>query len=219
MVEFVLDLEKPVRCTKAQVYVTSRIATVAARDVSVLVSLDTVSIDVQTVLAFGGIGGVAIGFAGRLIISNFFGGFMVYVIRPFTVDERIRSVKGEESKGTVEDIIWYLTRVRTWDKRSKYIPNSRFSALILENGSRMVWSRHKDVPVLPRIIAKLTKLLTLHTESDPRQYRIAYVDGFSEYSIIIWFLRYTKNVFSYYFRRVQLEILLKARDIIRMYSD
>ena len=108
-------------------------ATVTSTAVSVLASLDTVGINVQTVLAFGGIGIVAIGFAGREIISNFFRGFTIYVTRPFAVDERIRSIKEEELSGTVEDIGRYLTRAQTWDKRPLYIPNSRFFTLILDN--------------------------------------------------------------------------------------
>ena len=94
--------------------VTSRITAVATTAVSVLVSLDTIGIDVQTVLAFGGIGGVAIGFAGLEIISNFSVWFMIYVTRPFTVGEQIRIIEQEELNGTVEDIGWCLTRVRTW---------------------------------------------------------------------------------------------------------
>lgn len=90
-----------------------------------LISLDTISINVQTVLAFGGIGGVAIGFACREIFSNFFGGFMICVTHPFSVGEWIRSIEEDELSDTVEDTGWYLTRVRTWDKRPLYIPNSR----------------------------------------------------------------------------------------------
>ncbi len=214
------------RIDKAQVDATSRIATVATTAVSVLVALDTVGINVQTVLAFGGIGGVAIGFAGREIISNFFGGFMIYVTRPFTVGEWIRSIEEDELNGTVEDIGWYLTRVRTWDKRPLYIPNSRFSTLIVENGSRManrrilhtLRLRHEDVPVLPKIVADLTKMLMAHSELDPRQHRMAYVDGFGEYSVMVWLSCYTKSVFLYDFRRVQQEILLNAHDIVRMHG-
>ena len=65
-----------------------------------------IGIYVQTVLASAAIGGVAIDFAGREMISNFFGGFMIYVNRPFTVCEWIRNIKEEELNGTVEDIGW-----------------------------------------------------------------------------------------------------------------
>ena len=47
---------------------------------------------------------------------------------------------------------------------------------------------------------------------------MAYVDGFGEYSVVTWLSCYTKKAFLYNFRRVQLEILLKAHDVIRMYG-
>lgn len=211
------------RIDKAQVDATSRIATVATTAISLLISLDTVGINVQTVLAFGGIGGVAIGFAGREIISNFFGGFMIYVTRPFTVGEWIRSIEEAELNGTVEDIGWYLTRVRTWDKRPLYIPNSRFSTLIVENGSRMdnrrilhtIDLRHEDIPVVPKIIAAMDVVLMNHPELDPKQHRMVYVDSFGSFSVRIWLSCYTKSVFLYDYRRVQQEVLLKAYEIIR----
>lgn len=208
---------------KAQVDATSRIATVATFVGSLLISLDTIGINVQTVLAFGGIGGVAIGFAGREIISNFFGGFMIYVTRPFSVGEWVRSIEEKELNGTVEDIGWYLTRVRTWDKRPLYIPNSRFSTLIVENGSRMdnrrilhtLHLRHEDMPVVPTIVAAIESLMMGHQELDPRQHRLAYVDSFGEYSVRVWISCYTKSVFLYDFRRVQQDILVKCYEIIR----
>lgn len=211
------------RIDNAQVGATARIATVATFVVSLLISLDTIGINVQTVLAFGGIGGVAIGFAGREIISNFFGGFMIYVTRPFSVGEWIRSIEESQLNGTVEDIGWYLTRVRTWDKRPLYIPNSRFSTLIVENGSRMdnrrilhtLHLRHEDVPVVQSIVAEVQALLMNHSELDPRQHRLAYVDSFDEYSVKVWVSCYTKSVFLYDFRRVQQGILLKCHEIIR----
>ncbi|KAI0562005.1 Mechanosensitive ion channel [Gracilaria domingensis] len=171
------------RVDNAQVDATSRIATVAIVVVSLLISLDTIGVNIQTVLAFGGIGGVAIGFAGREIISNFFGGFMIYVTQPFSVGEWIRSIEERELNGTVEDIGWYLTRVRTWDKRPLYIPNSRFSTLIVENGSRMdnrrilhtLHLRHEDMPVVLNIVTQIENLLMSHPDLDPRQHRLAYL--------------------------------------------
>lgn len=211
---------------KAQVDATSRIATVITFVASVLISLDTIGINVQTVLAFGGIGGVAIGFAGREIISNFFGGFMIYITRPFSVGEWIRSIEEEELNGTVEDIGWYHTRVRTWDKRPLYIPNSRFSTLIVENGSRMdnrrilhtFHLRHEDMPVVPTIIAAMETLLNTHQELDPRQHRLVYVDSFGEYSVKIWLSCYTKSVFLYDYRRVQQEILIRFYELVRKHG-
>lgn len=211
------------RTDKAHLDATARFATVATFVISVLISLDTIGINLQTVLAFGGIGGVAIGFAGREIISNFFGGLMIYVTRPFTVGEWVRCIEEEELNGTVEDIGWYLTCIRSWDKRPLYIPNSRFSTLIVENGSRMnnrrivhtLHLRLEDTPVAQTIVSKMEAFLNSHPALDPKQHRLAYIDSFDDYSMKIWFSCYTKSVFLSDFRTVQQEILLRFHDIIR----
>ena len=39
--------------------------------------------DISTMLAFGGIGGVAVGLASKDLLANFFGAVMIYLDRPF----------------------------------------------------------------------------------------------------------------------------------------
>eukprot|EP00871_Galdieria_phlegrea_P005394 jgi/Galph1/5856/GphlegSOOS_G4440.1 len=211
------------RVNKAQVDALSRVMTVAVSGIALLISLDTFGINIQTVLAFGGIGGVAIGFAGREIISNFFGGFMIYLTQPFAVGDWVRSIENEQIDGSVEEIGWYLTRIRTWEKRPLYIPNSRFSTLVVENPSRMTNRRIKhtiglameDMCVIKNIIRDIQTLLDLHPELDPKQHRMVWFDGFGEYSVNIWLSCYTKTVFLGEFRRVQQEILFSVYNIIR----
>jgi MscS family membrane protein len=58
---------------------------------AVLVVLQTLGFSVSGVLAFGGVGGIAVGFAARDLLANFFGGLMVYLDRPFSVGDWIRS--------------------------------------------------------------------------------------------------------------------------------
>ena len=43
----------------------------------------------------------------------------------------------------------------------------------------------EDGPVFPEIVAKRTNILMSHTELDPRQHQMAYVDGFGEYCVMI----------------------------------
>ena len=99
---------------------------------AVLVALPTVGIEITALLAFGGVGGLAVGFAAQDLLSNFFGGLMIYLDRPFTIGDWIRS-PDREIEGTVESIGWRLTVVRTFDKRPLYIPNSVFTTLTVEN--------------------------------------------------------------------------------------
>ncbi|HAH80902.1 MAG TPA: mechanosensitive ion channel protein MscS, partial [Gammaproteobacteria bacterium] len=101
-----------------------------------LLVLQAFGVSVSGVLAFGGIGGIAIGFAARDLLANFFGALMIFLDRPFSVGDWVRS-PDRDIEGTVEDIGWRLTRIRTFDKRPLYLPNSIFSSLAVENPSRM----------------------------------------------------------------------------------
>jgi len=70
-----------------------------------LIMLQELGVSVSGVLAFGGIGGMAIGFAAKDLLSNFFGGLMLYLDRPFAVGDWIRS-PDRNIEGTVENIGW-----------------------------------------------------------------------------------------------------------------
>ena len=85
-----------------------------------LVILQTLGFSISGVLAFGGIGGIAIGFAAKDLLANFFGGLMIYLDRPFNVGDWIRS-PDREIEGTVEQIGWRLSVIRTFDKRPLYV--------------------------------------------------------------------------------------------------
>ncbi|WP_258868179.1 mechanosensitive ion channel family protein [Alkalilimnicola ehrlichii] len=125
-----------------------------------LVVLQTLGISIAGVLAFGGVGGIAVGFAARDLLANFFGGLTVYLDRPFSVGDWIRS-PDREIEGTVERIGWRQTRIRTFDLRPLYVPNSTFNSIALENPSRMsnrrifetIGIRYNDADKMATIVA------------------------------------------------------------------
>ena len=90
-----------------------------------LIILQTLGFSVSGVLAFGGLGGIAVGFAAKDLLSNFFGGLMIFLDRPFGVGDWIRS-PDRDIEGTVESLGWRLTTIRTFDKRPLYVPNATF---------------------------------------------------------------------------------------------
>ena len=104
-----------------------------------LVLLQTLGFSISGVLAFGGIGGIAVGFAARDMLANFFGGIMLHLDKPLAVGEWVRS-PDREIEGTVEYISWRITRIRTFDMRPLYVPNSVFSNIAVENPSSMTTS-------------------------------------------------------------------------------
>lgn len=97
---------------------------------------DMTGLSLTTLLAFGGVGGLAIAFASQEIVSNFFGGFMIHMTRPFLLGEAV-SMPTQNIEGTVEEIGWYQTRIRSTAKAAVYVPNSLFSKALLINKSRM----------------------------------------------------------------------------------
>ncbi len=103
---------------------------------AVLGLLQALGYSISGVLAFGGVGGIAVGFAAKDLLANFFGGLTIYMDRPFAVGDWVRS-PDREIEGTVENIGWRQTRIRTFDRRPLYVPNATFTQVSLENPSRM----------------------------------------------------------------------------------
>ena len=129
-----LKMRKPMDFTT--VNAISKLLRAVIAITAILTALQTLGFSISGVLAFGGVGGIAIGFAAKDLLANFFGGFIIHLDRPFKVGDWIRS-PDREIEGTVEQIGWRLTTIRTFDQRPLYVPNSTFTTIAVENPSRM----------------------------------------------------------------------------------
>ena len=186
-----------------------------------LVILQTLGFSVSGVLAFGGIGGIAIGFAAKDLLSNFFGGLMIYLDRPFTVGDWIRS-PDRQIEGTVETIGWRLTTIRTFDKRPLYVPNSIFATIAVENPSRMshrriyetIGLRYDDIKQMDRIVEGVKEMLKTHDEIDQTQTMIVNFNAFNESSVDFFVYTFTKTTNWAYYHEVKQDVLLKISKII-----
>ena len=188
---------------------------------AVLVMLQTLGFSISGVLAFGGIGGIAIGFAAKDLLANFFGGLMIYLDRPFSVGDWIRS-EDREIEGTVEAIGWRLTRIRTFDKRPIYIPNGIFSTITVINPSRMtrrrifetIGIRYDDIARLPAILDDIRQMLKEHPEIDHGQTLMVNFNGFGPSSLDFFIYTFTHTTVWTRFHEIKQDILLKISDII-----
>lgn len=188
---------------------------------SILVSLQTMGYNISAILAFGGIGGIAIGFAAKDLLSNFFGGLMIYLDRPFAIGEWIRS-PDKEIEGTVEKIGWRLTIIRTFDKRPLYIPNSVFASIAVENPSRMtnrriyetIGVRYDDVNVLPVIVDEVRKMLQSHPDIDTDNSLMVNFNKFSQSSLDFFIYTFTKTTDWQKYHHVKQDVLFKINEII-----
>ncbi len=186
-----------------------------------LVALQTLGFSISGVLAFGGIGGMAIGFAAKDMLANFFGGLMIYMDRPFSVGDWIRS-PDREIEGTVERVGWRQTVIRTFDKRPLYIPNAAFTTIAVENPSRMknrriketIGVRYDDASKMRSIIDDVKNMLKTHPEIDVTQTLIVNFDCFAPSSMDFFIYCFTKTTNWVYFHEVKQDVLLKIIEII-----
>lgn len=188
---------------------------------AVLVALQTLGISISGILAFGGVGGIAIGFAAKDLLANFFGGLMVYLDRPFAVGDWIRS-PDRNIEGTVERIGWRLTVIRTFDKRPLYVPNSTFASIAVENPSRMshrriyetVGIRYDDANKMAPIVDKVKAMLVAHPEIDDSQTLIVNFNSFAPSSLDFFIYTFTHTTNWVKYHEVKQDVLLKVVRII-----
>ena len=186
-----------------------------------LVILQTLGYSISGVLAFGGIGGIAVGFAARDMLANFFGGLTVYLDRPFSVGDWVRS-PDKEIEGVVENIGWRVTTIRTFDKRPLYVPNATFTSISVQNPSRMtnrrikevVGIRYDDASKMRGIVNDVKAMLDNHEDIDHDQIVMVNFDEFAASSLNFFIYCLTKTVVWAEYHQVKQDVMLKIIDII-----
>ena len=190
-----------------------------------LTALQTLGFSISGVLAFGGVGGIAVGFAAKDLLANFFGGFIIHLDRPFKVGDWIRS-PDRNIEGTVEHIGWRLTTIRTFDKRPLYVPNAVFTTIAVENPSRMtnrrisetIGIRYADVHSMQKIVEEIREMLKNHEEIDSNQTLIVNFLAFNASSLDIMLYTFTKTTEWVRFHEIKEDVLLKVSDIIESHG-
>ncbi len=206
---------------KATVRAIAKLLRVILWVVAGLMILQSVGVSVSGLLAFGGIGGIAVGFAAKDLLANFFGGLSIYLDRPFTTGDWIRS-PDKNIEGTVEDIGWRLTRIRTFDQRPLYVPNSVFSQISVENPSRMfnrriyetIGIRYQDADKMEVIVRQVRDMLQNHEEIDLSRTLIVNFVSFGPSSLDFFVYTFTRTTNWVEFHRIKQDVLLKILDII-----
>ena len=190
-----------------------------------LVALQTLGFSVSGVLAFGGIGGIAVGFAAKDLLANFFGGLMVYLDRPFAVGDWIRS-PDRDLEGTVEHIGWRLTRIRTFDKRPLYVPNATFTTIAVENPSRMlnrriyetIGVRYQDADKLAAILSDVEQMLRSHPEIETQADLMVNFTTFAPSSLDFFVYTFTKTTNWATYHQVKQDVLLRIIAIVEQHG-
>jgi MscS family membrane protein len=188
---------------------------------AILVAMQTLGFSISGILAFGGIGGIAIGFAAQGLVANLFGGLTVYASRPFKVGEWI-VMPGTEVMGEVQNIGWRATRVMGFDRRPFYVPNALFNTAVLINHSRMTARRiqetlnlrYRDIDRVEGVVADVNRMLSEHSGIE-HDFFVFRFDSCGEFALKLFLYAFTVTTSYDEYMKVKEDILLRIAAIVR----
>ena len=206
---------------RATISAVARLSRIALWVIAGIMILQSLGVSVSGLLAFGGVGGIAVGFAARDLLANFLGGLSIFLDRPFAVGDWIRS-PDREIEGTVEDVGWRVTRIRTFDQRPLYVPNSVFSTVALENPSRMlnrriyetIGIRYDDAGAMEQIVAEVKEMLAAHDDIDKGKTLMVNFVAFGASSLDFFIYCFTRTTDWATYHGVKQDVLVKILKII-----
>ena len=169
-----------------------------------------------TVLGGAGIG---IGFGTQQISQNFLSGFMLFFNKPFKQGDWINA-SGME--GTVEKIGWYHTRIRTFDRRPLYIPNSLFATNAIENPGRMynrrikadIALRYEDISKIGTITKQVRDMLANNPDIDRNQPILVNFNEWNSSCVNMMVYCFTRTTRWKQWLDIQQSIFLKIAEIV-----
>ncbi len=154
--------------------------------------LQNLDFDVTALIAGLSIGGLAFALAAQDTIKNFFGSLMIFVDKPFQIGDWITS---GEIDGTVEEVGFRSTRVRTFRNSVTYVPNGKLADMVIDNhGLRQYRRFYTQITITydtpPELIDLFVKGLRTIVENHPdtrKDYYNVYLNELSAYSLDVMF--------------------------------
>lgn len=204
------------------VQVIGKILSAVVVIISIMIILQIWGLDIAPLIAFGGIGAAAVGFAAKDVLANFFGGMMLHINRPFMTGDFVIVTK-EGVEGYVEEIGWNLTTIRDKEKRPVYLPNALFSNVLVINSSRMTHRRielklpirYDDFSKIPLLTQNVGKAISKHPDIDTHLPVLVLFNDFNEYSLDLIVDVYTLKTRYDQYLRTRHEILLLIYDELK----
>jgi small-conductance mechanosensitive channel len=102
--------------------------------IAILLILSNLGIDISSLIASLGIGGIAVALAAQSILADIFSAFTIYFDKPFVVGDFI--IVGDKL-GTVEDIGIKTTRIAALHGEQIIIPNQELTKSTVHNYKKM----------------------------------------------------------------------------------
>src|ERR1700730_501556 len=147
-----------------------------------------------SVVAGLGVGGLAVALAARDSLANLLGSMLIMIEKPFRVGHYVR-VSGSE--GTVEDVGFRSTRIRTLDNSLISIPNNAIVNATVENLTLRAMRRQRffiqvtyDTPraKIEALVAEIKQLIADHPLTNKTNFHVRFNDfGESSLNILVYF--------------------------------
>ncbi|MCK9516473.1 MAG: mechanosensitive ion channel family protein [Ottowia sp.] len=194
--------------------------------VALMIGAQTLGFSIASLLAFGGVAGIAVGFAAQGLVANLLGGATVYASRPFSVGEDI-IFPGTDLMGTVQEIGWRATRIRGWNGKPFYVPNAKFNTETIINHSRQDYRSVEEfihVPLqyldtVPGIVDDVNRMLAQHPEMDhANAYHVFNLDSYGDYALRFILFAWIKSTTYLGYEQAKQDMLLKIAGIIRRHG-
>ena len=187
--------------------------------IAVLMTIQNLGYSISGLLASLGIGGLAVALAAKDTLSNIFGSLMIILDRPFHIGDWI---KAGDIEGTVEEVGFRSTKVRTFAKTLISVPNSVITNLAVDNFSRMPKRRikltvgvtYETTPEqMRRAVTAIRELLGSHPAIDQEFFLVNFTDfGASSLDIMVYCFT-TTTVWSDYLDARQ-DLCLRIMEIL-----
>ncbi|MDN5864296.1 MAG: mechanosensitive ion channel family protein [Gammaproteobacteria bacterium] len=193
--------------------------------IAALVMMQALGFSIASLLAFGGVAGIALGFAAQGLVANLIGGVVIHTSKLFRVGESI-IIPGTDLMGEVHQIGWRATRVLGWNGKPFYIPNAKFNSDTIINHSRMayrraseyVYLRLEDIDKVPAIVEDVNQMLKEH--ADIGKYFVFQFDSYGDYALKLYLYAYTSSARTAYadYMRIKEDWLLKIAEIVKKHG-
>ncbi|MDY0409620.1 mechanosensitive ion channel family protein [Paracerasibacillus soli] len=166
-----------------------------------------------------GLGGLAFSLAAKDALANLFGGVIIITERPFTIGDWILTPSVE---GTVEDITFRSTKIRTFAQALVTVPNATLANESITNWSKMGKRRITftitiayDTPSqkIKKVVNEIDQLLKNHPEVHPETIFVT-CDDFSANGLDLYLYFFTNTTDWGAYLKVKEEINLKILDIL-----
>ncbi len=167
--------------------------------IAIFVVLALLKIDLTGLIAGLGIGGVIVTLAAQDTAKNLFGGVVIFLDKPFNVGDWVQM---DAYEGTIEDITFRTTRIRTFENSLLNVPNSIISNASVINWSKMQTRRYKanlridfntSIEKLERVKARIEEMLK-ERESIVDDATIIRYDNINENGINMLIYTYTDSI-------------------------